>query len=171
MLLPNQLFFQQVERTLAAGQRVQIRMKGHSMRPLLRDDRDLVVLEPCVPDTLRTGDIVLFRCKGRHILHRIRRIVADDPPTNPSAELQGAASSAAPRHVIRFELAGDGNYRIHECCTANDVVARAMQVVRPSGRVVACDSARWRFQSCVWLALPEWLRRQLLRIVWRLGVC
>ena len=40
MLLPNELFFEQVEAVLAEGQPVQIRMKGHSMRPLLRNDRD-----------------------------------------------------------------------------------------------------------------------------------
>ena len=44
MLLPNELFFEQVEAVLAEGQLVQIRMKGHSMRPLLRNDRDRVVV-------------------------------------------------------------------------------------------------------------------------------
>ena len=36
MLLTNRLFFEQVEAMLAEGHEVQIRMKGHSMRPLLR---------------------------------------------------------------------------------------------------------------------------------------
>ena len=133
MLLTNRLFFEQVEAMLAEGHEVQIRMKGHSMRPLLRNERDIAVLTPIakyapapvpaagapadpVPETraadgnastarqtrlsgdtpgtapdlhtpacgtrhpapppsgigaLRTGDVVLFRCEGRHILHRI----------------------------------------------------------------------------------------------------
>ena len=33
MLLTNRLFFEQVEAMLAEGHEVQIRMKGHSMRP------------------------------------------------------------------------------------------------------------------------------------------
>ena len=44
ILLPNQLFFAEVEAMLAEGREVQIRMKGHSMRPLLRSERDQVVL-------------------------------------------------------------------------------------------------------------------------------
>ena len=74
ILLPNQLFFAEVEAMLAEGREVQIRMKGHSMRPLLRSERDQVVLTPCTdPARLRPGDVVLFRCCGRHILHRIVR--------------------------------------------------------------------------------------------------
>ena len=74
ILLPNQLFFAEVEAMLAEGREVQIRMKGHSMRPLLRSERDQVVLTPCAdPARLQPGDVVLFRCCGRHILHRIVR--------------------------------------------------------------------------------------------------
>ena len=63
ILLPNQLFFAEVEAMLSEGREVQIRMKGHSMRPLLRSERDQVVLTPCTdPARLRPGDVVLFRC-------------------------------------------------------------------------------------------------------------
>ena len=80
ILLPNQLFFAEVEAMLAEGREVQIRMKGHSMRPLLRSERDQVVLTPCAdPARLQPGDVVLFRCCGRHILHRIVRRDGDNP--------------------------------------------------------------------------------------------
>ena len=46
MQLSNRLFFEQVEAMLAEGHEVQIRMKGHSMRPLLRSERDIAVLTP-----------------------------------------------------------------------------------------------------------------------------
>ncbi|MFR5934288.1 MAG: S24/S26 family peptidase [Alistipes shahii] len=118
ILLPNQLFFAEVEAMLAEGREVQIRMKGHSMRPLLRSERDQVVLTPCTdPARLRPGDVVLFRCCGRHILHRIVR-----------------------RDGERLTLAGDGNYRITEQCTTRDVAGIAVRVIRASGRVVGCDS-------------------------------
>ena len=62
MQLSNRLFFEQVEAMLAEGHEVQIRMKGHSMRPLLRSERDQVVLTPCAdPARLQPGDVVLFR--------------------------------------------------------------------------------------------------------------
>ena len=79
ILLPNQLFFAEVEAMLAEGREVQIRMKGHSMRPLLRSERDQVVLTPCT------------------------------------------------------------------------------------------DPARLRLRSRLWLAIPPWLRRQVLRVLWHSG--
>ena len=147
ILLPNQLFFAEVEAMLAEGREVQIRMKGHSMRPLLRSERDQVVLTPCTdPARLRPGDVVLFRCCGRHILHRIVRRDGD-----------------------RLTLAGDGNYRITEQCTTRDVAGIAVRVIRASGRVVGCDSPGWRLRSRLWLAIPPWLRRQVLRVLWHSG--
>ena len=137
ILLPNQLFFAEVEAMLAEGREVQIRMKGHSMRPLLRSERDQVVLTPCAdPARLQLGDVVLFRCCGRHILHRIVR--------------------------------RDGE-RITEQCTTRDVAGIAVRVIRASGRVVSCDSPGWQLRSRLWLAIPPWLRRQVLRVLWHSG--
>lgn len=218
MLLSNRLFFEQVEQMLAEGHDVQIRMKGHSMRPLLRNERDIAVLTPIanyagdstperpspttdtlqannttipadandtnhtlrsnadsepnvqsghdIPqghnnnaphtapqharygtDALRAGDTVLFRCDGRHILHRIIR-----------------------RDAERFTLAGDGNYRMQEHCTATDIVAVMTAVIRPSGRIVRTVSRRWRRQSRCWQALPAGVRRFMLRVLWQLRV-
>lgn len=147
MLLSNELFFKEVEAMIADGLSVRIRMRGHSMRPLLREDRDIVVLQRCDVSQLQRGDIVLFRYRGQHILHRILHVEAD-----------------------RFVLGGDGNYRTRESCSSGEIIARAVQVIRRSGRTVNCDSARWRLQSGLWLGTPEWLRRQMLRVLWHLGI-
>lgn len=121
MQLTNRLFFEQVETMLAEGHDVQIRMKGHSMRPLLRNDRDIAVLtpiaqyacpgehggiqyrsgqSPAVAETgiaaLQPGDVVLFRCEGRHILHRIVRI-----------ETGARSGGRQPAHSTETELAGE----------------------------------------------------------------
>ena len=127
ILLPNQLFFAEVEAMLSEGREVQIRMKGHSMRPLLRSERDQVVLTPCTD-------------------HRIVRRDGD-----------------------RLTLAGDGNYRITEQCTTRDVAGIAVRIIRASGRVVGCDSPGWQLRSRLWLAIPPWLRRQVLRVLWHSG--
>lgn len=147
MILPNRLFFEQVEAMLAEGREVQIRVRGHSMRPLLRDGRDSVVLRPCTdPSRLRAGDVVLFRCSERHVLHRIVRRDGD-----------------------RLTLAGDANYRITEQCTTRDVVGIATRVIRTSGRIAGFRSRRWRLRSRLWLAVPPPLRRLSLRLLWHLG--
>ena len=109
ILLPNQLFFAEVEAMLSEGREVQIRMKGHSMRPLLRSERDQVVLTPCTdPARLRPG-------------------------------------------------------------TTRDVAGIAVRIIRASGRVVGCDSPGWQLRSRLWLAIPPWLRRQVLRVLWHSG--
>ena len=66
-------------------------------------------------------------------------------------------------------LAGDGNYRITEQCTTRDVAGIAVRVIRASGRVVGCDSPGWQLRSRLWLAIPPWLRRQVLRVLWYSG--
>lgn len=147
MLLANRIFFEQIEAEIAEGRSVRIRMKGHSMRPLLREGRDTVVLAPCGERDLRRGDIVLFRHAGRHVLHRILRCDGE-----------------------RFLLAGDGNYRIEERCRRSDIVARCTTVIRPSGRTVCCDSLRWRIQSGIWLSLAAPVRRVLLGAARHLGI-
>lgn len=147
MQLANKLFFAQVEAMLAEGQDVALRVKGYSMRPLLRNERDVVVLTPYRPDTpLRNGEIVLFRFQGRHILHRIVEIENN-----------------------RLTLAGDGNYRQREHCTISDVVAVASRVIRKNGREIRCDSRKWLRMSRAWCALPAPVRRYILAVLFRLG--
>ena len=229
MLLTNRLFFEQVEAMLAEGHEVQIRMKGHSMRPLLRNERDIAVLTPiakyapapvpaagapadpvpetCAADTapdlhtpacgtrhpapspsgisaLRPGDVVLFRCEGRHILHRIVGIetgircegnrpvcapAAGNAPS-PEASAENPAERDSAAGTLRFTLSGDGNYRTKEHCLGEDIVAVMTAVILPSGRIVRTCSRRWKRRSHRWLALPQGVRRFVLRVMWRLGI-
>lgn len=152
MQLRNDIFFTHVEAMLAEGTDVKIRVKGYSMRPLLRDNRDVVTLTPTekyVADKgpLKSGDVVLFIYRGKHILHRIARI---DGQT--------------------ITLAGDGNYRLTETCTEAQVLAVMTSITRRSGRTVDVASHRWRLQSRIWLALPPILRRIILRVLFALGI-
>ncbi len=146
MQLSNRLFFEQVEAMLAEGHEVQIRMKGHSMRPLLRSERDIAVLTPIAkytgtpsPETavqkesrqkpgteygkgtpqcagnnrppsgshaLQPGDVVLFRCEGRHILHRILRIETESrkvpaQPAHTTTTASDAGSTSDPGSAHR----------------------------------------------------------------------
>lgn len=283
MLLTNRLFFEQVEAMLAEGHEVQIRMKGHSMRPLLRNERDIAVLtpiakyapapvpaaeapadpvpeartangnastarqarlsddtpgqppacppppagnlrfpspkpapptampaRPAIPDppatapdlpapaggtrhpapppsgvgALRPGDVVLFRCEGRHILHRIvgietgirceRNHPVCAPATgnapSPAASAENPAERDSAAGTLRFTLSGDGNYRTTEHCLGEDIVAVMTAVILPSGRIVRTCSRRWKRRSRWWLALPRDVRRFVLRVMWRLGI-
>jgi hypothetical protein len=58
---------------LARGESVLVRPRGHSMRGKV-DDGDLVTLEPCDPDALAAGDIVLVRVRGTDYLHLVKAV-------------------------------------------------------------------------------------------------
>lgn len=58
---------------LQQGQTAQVRPRGHSMTGKVNDG-NLVTLEPCRPESLSVGDIVLVKVKGRVYLHLIKAI-------------------------------------------------------------------------------------------------
>lgn len=132
--IPNELFFASVEEMLAEGRSVEMTVKGFSMRPFLRNERDVVVLSPLGERTLRSGMVVLFRYGGKHILHRLRRI-------------EGA----------RLLIEGDGNYRTREVARPEDVVAYVSEVRLEGGRRFRYDTPRWRRRSALSLA-RKWAR-------------
>ena len=56
---------------LRRGETVQVRPRGHSMQGKV-DDGALVTLQPCLPENLKAGDIVLVRVNGNDYLHLIK---------------------------------------------------------------------------------------------------
>lgn len=145
MKLSNEIFFAEVERLLAADEQVSILVKGLSMTPLLRNGRDKAILRQATDSDIRVGEVLLFRYRGTHVLHRVVKIEGE---------------------TITF--AGDGNYKIREQATRNDVVGVMIATERASGRRIECTSRRWRWQSAFWLALPAIVRRVILGIRRRL---
>ena len=146
MQIANHLFFAEIEQLLAEGSEAEFRLNGNSMRPLLRNGRDVVVIAPVATDTVAVGDVVLFRYHGKHILHRIIK-----------------------RSGEKLLLAGDGNYCRFETATTHEVIGRLVRVRRPSGKVIDCTSRAWQRRSNLWLALPPMVRRIILGIARRLS--
>ena len=145
MRLKNDIFFAEVEELLDEGRQVTILVRGNSMRPLLRDGRDKVVLRKANDEDIRKGAVMLFRYRGSHVMHRVTRIEGD---------------------VVIFE--GDGNYKLQEIALRKDIVAVVEAVVRPSGKRIECSSRRWRFLSFMWLSQMRIERRVILGIMRRL---
>jgi SOS-response transcriptional repressor LexA len=58
---------------LRRGETVQIKPRGHSMKGKVNDG-DIVTVQPCPPEELRVGDIVLVRVHGNDYLHLIKAI-------------------------------------------------------------------------------------------------
>ena len=137
--IPNDTFFACVEAELAEGRPVRFRLKGNSMFPLLRNRKDVVVLEKCSFESLKPMDVVLFRYRGKHVLHRIIR-----------------------REGECLLIQGDGSIVAKEECKVDDVVGKVVQICRSSGKVLSVDSWQWRIPSRLWRGLG-FLRTWLLR--------
>lgn len=68
---PDGVDLERMRELLARGKDIRIRPGGISMLPLLRPDRDLVLLSP-VPEKLQKYDVPFYvRDDGRLVLHRI----------------------------------------------------------------------------------------------------
>jgi hypothetical protein len=58
---------------LQKGETAQVKPRGHSMKGKVNDG-DIVTLEPCAPENLVVGDIVLVRVRGNIYVHLIKAI-------------------------------------------------------------------------------------------------
>lgn len=139
--IPNELFFAWIEAEISEGHSVQLRLKGDSMYPLLRNGRDQVVLFPCNPDELRPMDVILFRYNGKHFLHRILHIEGN-----------------------RLYIQGDGSLVAKEECSKEDVIGKVHTIIRPSGKRISVKSLWWRIPSCLWRATGIF-RKYILRFL------
>lgn len=142
--IPNEQFFLWVENEIAEGRSVRFRLKGDSMYPLLRNGLDEVILYPCKNEELQPMDVVLFRHKGKHLLHRIIKIDGN-----------------------RLYMQGDGSIIAKEECFYSDVIGKVMEVVRSSGRIVSLNSREWRFSSSLWRRMGI-IRSFILKAIFKL---
>ena len=110
MIIDNDTFFADVLRLLDQGKRVTIPVKGLSMLPFIRGGKDLVVLDKA-GEVLEADDIVLFhvgpREGGRYVMHRILSIDGDT-----------------------VDIQGDGVPETHEHVHRNQVIAKAVEILR-----------------------------------------
>ena len=116
MVIDNDTFFADVLQVLRQGKRVTIHVKGFSMLPFIRGGKDLVVLEQA-GDALKADDIVLFHIGpddgGRYVMHRILSIDGDE-----------------------VDIMGDGVPYNHEHVRRDQILAKAVEVVRGGKRSV-----------------------------------
>jgi hypothetical protein len=144
--LPNIILFREVESALKSGKQVKIRIAGRSMEPFLTENKDIVMLVPFMCGMLRRGDVVLFKTGEFYCLHRIIHIQKE-----------------------RIVLCGDGVYHSVEVISLGDILGILHSVIRQSGKVVTCNSLRWRTASCIWMAVYPF--RKYLLFIYRKFQC
>lgn len=147
--IDNDIFFQSVEEMLEQGLSVDIKVKGFSMRPFLRDGIESVRLVRVSAEELKRGDVVLFRHNGRHTLHRYFGI-----------------------REGKLIFKGDGNCCLTEQTEPAEVVARVARIIHPDGMVTDYGTKAWRRKSrhslmCKALRTPIFIAKQIVKRVIR----
>ena len=109
--------------------RAHLYTKGISMRPLLKEKRDISVLVP--PErALRRGDVVLYIRRDQLVLHRIVKVNTDGS----------------------FLIRGDNTFS-DETVNRDDIKA-ILEAIYRKGRYIDCEkSFFYRFYSSVWTAI------------------
>lgn len=138
--IPNEIFFAQVESQLKEGKSVLFKVKGHSMHPFLRNEKDSVLLAPA-NKVVTKNDVVLFLYNGRHILHRVVAVEGE-----------------------KYIMQGDGVYASREHCSREEIVGVVTHICRQGGKMVPVTSLWWRLASAMWFHL-RFARRWLLAII------
>lgn len=141
MEVSNVDFIQAICPLLFSGHKVRLRVKGNSMRPILKDGRDQVVL--VAARSIKEGDLVLAQVQtGCYMLHRVIH-----------------------KDGKRLILMGDGNLTGTECCLCTDVVGKVIMLIR-KGRWIRTDGFLFWLYSIIWMQLNP-LKRYLL-VVYKL---
>lgn len=125
---------------LSEGRKVNILGRGNSMRPYLVHERDKIVLEPST--SIKVGDVVFASLpNGKQVVHRVVNIALDN-----------------------VTLMGDSNMST-EACKLSDIHGRAIGFIRKGrNEIERVDSFGYRLYSWLWLNMPLFFRRILLKL-------
>ena len=143
LVVANDEFFGRVVEMLRQGQKVTIPVKGYSMLPFIKGEKDLVELEQA--DEYVPGDIVLFNVGGRYVLHRIVSIDS------------GIAW-----------IRGDGVSKGHEECPVENIFGRAVKIIKKRRSVDPRSPEELR-KSRMWdklLPVRRWILAFYRRMPW-----
>ena len=132
--VPNSQFFALAKQLLREGKKIEIPVKGGSMRPFLFDGETVVVAPVGVDCPLRKCDIILAETStGQVMMHRIREI-------SPAG----------------IRMKGDGNLYQSELIRPEEVMGRVLSVVR-HGKTISLYTPLGLFLARIWN--PVWVRK------------
>lgn len=134
--------FPVAEAFLKGGKKARFTVSGNSMWPLIRHNRDSVLLTSLVRP-VKVGDIVLYHRDAQfrqYILHRVYRVIGD-----------------------KITTLGDGCLAHDAPVAVGQVIGRVEMVYRGK-RAIQCDAPFWRSVFWLWrIGFP--IRRGLLRVL------
>lgn len=134
--IPNAEIFNCVIDSINNGDAVQLRVRGNSMYPCLREG-DIVLLSPFEDAEIKPGVVVLFAYGESHLLHRV--IFRKDD---------------------KLIIQGDNVFSHVEKVKMNNVIAVMKQYSKKNGKVISSDSCVWKL--CL---LRNRIRKQIKKMI------
>ena len=119
--------------------------KGVSMRPMLREGRDTILITPTA-GRLKKYDVPLYRRGEDYVLHRVVEVREDD-----------------------YVICGD-NCLEREYGVRDDQIVGVLSGFRRGGKYVAIDDARYLLYAKLWVGLYP-IRRCFMRLRGRVYQC
>lgn len=120
-----------IEQLLEEGHTIRIQPKGYSMYPLFIPGRDAALIEKVPVDSLKKGDVVLYRRDGSIlVLHRICRIAPEG-----------------------FYMVGDNQSVVEGPLRPDQIRGKLVAFERKKKRPVTVDHIIYRMLSGIWLGL------------------
>lgn len=131
-----------IEKLLEQGKRLRIKPRGYSMYPLIVPGRDEVFVERVSPESLRRGDVVLYRRRDENILvlHRIWKRKGD-----------------------AFFLVGDNQKEIEGPLEASQIKGKMTGILR-NGHEISTSNVIYLLYSRIWLWFRP-CRPQISRVI------
>jgi len=138
------LLYEKIMPLLEDGKTIEIHPHGFSMYPLITSPSDSVIVQPTAGETLKTGDILLYRRKsGLLVLHRICRIKEDgfyfvgDNQTEIEGPLQTQQLLAKVTHIKRKGHTFSIKHPVYRICSRIWLILRPVRpfISRPIGKI------------------------------------
>ena len=124
-----------IKEILDGGGEFRIFPRGRSMRPLILEGRDSVVLAKREPSDIRRHDMLFYRRKnGQFVLHRLMRIEKDGT----------------------YTMCGDAQTDYEKGIHQEQIIGYVQRMYRKD-RCLEMSAIRYRTYVCVWSCMP--LRR------------
>lgn len=134
--IPNAEIFKCVIDSINKGDTVQLRVRGNSMYPFLKEG-DIVLLSPFDDADIKPGAVVLFAYNESHLLHRV-----------------------IARNDDKLILQGDNVFTHVEKVKINQVVAVMKQYIKKNGIVISSNSCAWKLSL-----FRNRIRKQIKKVI------
>lgn len=125
-----------IEELFKNGRNATVTVTGHSMSPMLYNNRSSVVLKKADPDKIKKSDVIFYkRRNGEYVLHRVVKL--NDGTVN---------------------CCGDNETTVERAVKKENIIGVVI-AFRRKGNLIGCNNFFYKIYCVLWVALLKQRRR------------